>query len=240
VGETRRPRSVEISHPDDFAETAADVLMGELLAAYDEHGELGLCLAGGSTPRAVYGRLVTVAESCGGRFSWSAIQIWFGDERWVDPTDPASNYRMAREVLIDPAGIDDEKVHRMRVGDSDPEAVAAWYDDDLPARLDVLILGVGEDGHTASIFPDSRTLSERDHRVVPARSPVPPHRRLTITPAVIEDAHRVVVLATGANKAEAVAAAIEGNVTVEQCPARLARHAIWVLDTAAAAHLEHT
>ncbi len=238
MGDAPTARSVEVAAPDDFAQTAADVLIREVLAAHEARGELGLCLAGGSTPRAVYERLVTTAESCVVGFPWHAVHVWFGDERWVGPTDPASNYRMACEALIDPAGIDDANVHRMRVGDAEPEVVAAWYDDALPAQLDVLILGIGEDGHTASIFPDSKTLGERERRVVTARSPVPPHGRLTITPAVIEDACRVVVLATGASKAGAVAAAIEGDIAVERCPARLARHGIWVLDTDAAAGLD--
>ncbi|MFV1987929.1 MAG: 6-phosphogluconolactonase [Gemmatimonadota bacterium] len=231
-------RSVEISAPEDFARTAADVLIREMLAAFGEGGAVSLCLAGGSTPRAVYGRLVATAESRIPPLPWDSVHVWFGDERWVDPSDPASNYRMAREALIDPAGLDERQVHRMPVGDGEPEAAAARYEEDLPARFDVLILGIGEDGHTASLFPHSSAMREREHRVVPARSPVPPHSRLTITPPVIEGADRVVVLAAGANKAEAVAAAIEGDVTVEQCPARLARDGIWVLDTAAAAQLK--
>lgn len=233
----RSGMTVEIAAPEDFPQAAADVLVGEMLSAFTDVGHLGLCLAGGSTPRPVYDRLVTIASSRVDGFPWHAVHVWFGDERWVDSTDPASNYRMARESLIDPAGIDHRQVHRVRVGDDEPDVVAASYQATLPQRFDVLILGIGEDGHTASLFPHSRALWEKERLILPTRSPVPPHTRLTITPPVIERAERIVMLAAGADKAAAVAAALEGKVAIEGCPARLARHGTWILDSAAASLL---
>jgi len=123
----------------------------------------------------------------------------------------------------------------------DDEALAhaaRAYEEILPPRLDVLILGLGEDGHTASLFPGSEALSEARRRVVPALGPSEPRRRLTITPAVIQAARLVVVLARGARKREAVWKALDApGGSVGDTPGRLARHGIWILDSeAAAAH----
>src|SRR5204863_84394 len=142
-----------------------------------------------------------------------------GDERAVPPTDPASNYRMAREALLDRVGVSRERVHRMEADDPDLEAAAARYGARLPERLDVLVLGMGPDGHTASLFPHSAALRETERKVVAAQSPVPPLRRLTITPPVIAAARRVAVISAGASKAPIVARVLRGAWCPEELPA---------------------
>jgi len=171
---------------------------------------------------------------------WDRTDVFFADERAVAPDDPASNYRLARETLLERAGIPGERVYPMfsrePAGDHEAlERAALAYEDVLPPRLDVLILGLGEDGHTASLFPGADTLSETRRRVVPAIGPTEPRRRLTITPGVIHAARLVVVLARGSRKREAVRRALEMQTgTVQDTPGLLARHGIWILDFEAA------
>lgn len=186
-------------------------------------------VAGGSTPRPVYAWL---ARS--GRIPWERVEIYFGDERCVPADDPGSNYRMVRESLLEPAGIAPERVHRMEAERADRRAAAAAYERILPERLDVLLLGIGEEGHTLSLFPGSPALRERERRVVPVTTPKPPPDRLTLTPPVVGRARSIFVLARGAGKAEAVARGLEGPLDVESCPVQLARPGEWLLDEAAA------
>lgn len=189
-------------------------------------------LSGGRTPAEVYRRLGLLS----GPFDWSAPTFFFADERDAPPSEPESNYWMARKLWFEPAGVPPEHVHRMKADAADLEAAAADYDALLEEPLDLLLLGIGEDGHTASLFPGSRWLDERVRRVVPVHdSPKPPPRRLTITPRVIEEAREVLVLAAGAPKARAVAAALAEQGEVSRTPARLARGRTWLIDEDAAA-----
>jgi 6-phosphogluconolactonase len=190
---------------------------------------VGLALAGGSTPEPVYRWLVVL-----GGVPWDRVDVFFGDERAVPPDHPESNYRMAHETLLGPAGVDASRVFRMEAEDPDRAAAADRYAALLPERLSVLLLGVGEDGHTASLFPESPALDERRRRVadVPARGDR--LARLTITPTTLSSAARIVVLARGEGKAAAVAQALQGAWRPRRCPAQLARHGTWLLDPAAA------
>jgi 6-phosphogluconolactonase len=217
---------------EELARVAAAWMAEEVRRAVDRSGRCALALSGGSTPRPAYERLATEPA-----VSWAAVEIYFGDERAVPPTDPASNYRMAREALIDRVGLPAERVHRMEADDPDLEAAAARYAARLPERLDVLVLGMGQDGHTASLFPRSPALRETRRKVVPARSPVPPVHRLTITPPVIAAARRVAVVTAGAAKAPVVAQVLRGPWRPEELPAQLAREGAWIIDRAAASAL---
>lgn len=197
-----------------------------------EGSELSLALSGGSTPGPIYRELGRVAE-----IPWHLIRIYFADERAVPPDDPASNYLLVRQSLLDGLRAPAAAVHRMEAERADLDAAAAAYERLLPKRLDLLVLGVGEDGHTASLFPGSPILSEEVGRVAPAESPAPPRRRLTITPAVVRAARTILVLARGRAKAGAVSRALRGSPDVSSCPARLARGGTWVVDREAAALL---
>jgi len=142
------------------------------------------------------------------------------------------------EALLTHVAIPEARVHRIEGERRDLDAAAAAYGQELPAALDVLVLGLGTDGHTASLFPGSPAVLERRRRVMVVESPKPPRQRITITPPVIAAARQVVVLVTGRDKAPAVARALDGDApSPSEIPAVLARHGVWFLDHAAAARL---
>ncbi len=221
-----------VVRPEAFVTASVEHISRVLLAAIEARGAASVALAGGNTPRPIYAALAT-----GGRLDWNRIDVFFGDERAVPPDDPASNYRMAREALLEPARVPESRVHRMKAEQADLERAADDYAADLPMPLDLVVLGIGVDGHTASLFPGASTLEERHRLVVPATGPAEPRTRLTITPPVIERARGVIVLATGSAKAPAVARAWDAGIRTSECPARLARNGVWLLDRAAAAAL---
>lgn len=223
---------LRISDSRAFAPTAAAWLALLLQRAPGDRAAIHLALSGGSTPGPVYERLALQAG-----LSWERVRVYFADERCVPPDDPASNYRLARETLLSRIPVPAHHVFRMEGERSDVAAEASRYEGLLPGRLDVLVLGIGSDGHTASLFPGAETVGETRRRVLPARSPIEPRRRLTITPPVIRQARQVVVLARGEEKASAVQLALEGPVLPRACPARLARRGTWILDEAAACRL---
>jgi 6-phosphogluconolactonase len=225
--------SVVVVDSDDFAVTAADAIARLVAGSVAERGAAHVALAGGSTPRPVYRHLAERHD-----VSWTKVHIYFGDERAVPPNDGASNYHMAHETLLRHVPIPPGQVHRMEAEREDLEAAAADYASLLPERLDVVLLGLGEDGHTASLFPGSAALAEHDKTVLPVDGPKPPAKRLTIAPGVITGARATLVMAAGRGKAEAVARALEGSYDPVACPAQFARGGIWVLDRPAAARLE--
>ncbi len=215
-----------------LAELLAREIGAALKLSVQERGSASLALAGGTTPRAAYEILGREAD-----VPWPQISIFFGDERCVDPDDPDSNYRMAREALLSRLSASPKSVERMRAELVDREAAARAYEAVLPEAIDVLVLGVGEDGHTASLFPNSPALGERDRTVVPVVGPKPPPNRLTFTPKVLNAARLVLVVAAGAGKADAVARALEAPLDIAACPSQLVRDAVWLMDHAAAGGL---
>jgi len=218
-----------------FVKLAARRLIVEIKRILESQDRCSLALAGGSTPRPVYECL---AAELPDRDPWSRIDVFFGDERCVPPADPASNYRMAKEALLDHVPVAAPQVHRMEGERADHDEAARAYEAILPDRLDLLVLGLGDDGHTASLFPGAVSLAETRRRVVAARAPRPPLDRLTITPPVILDAQLTLMLVAGADKAEALARAVDGPYAPGSTPGQLARAGLWMADTAAAARLE--
>jgi 6-phosphogluconolactonase len=221
-----------VSGPAALTAPAAECIAGAISAAILELGACALALAGGRTPEPVYRMLAAMPD-----LDWPRVEVFFGDERAVPPDDPESNYGMVRASLLSRVPVPEDRVHRMEAERPDRDAAARAYDRVLPPALDVLVLGVGPDGHTASLFPGSAALDERRRRVLPVTGAKPPAARLTITPPVIEAARRVIVLAAGADKAAAVARALEGPLSPKETPAALARRGDWFLDRAAAARL---
>lgn len=217
-----------IARPETFHVTAAAFLERKLRALGDA-STISLALSGGSTPGPIYARLAEATA-----LPWDRAEVFFADERAVPPDDPESNYRLARERLLDHVPIADERVHRMPAERPDLEVVAREYESCLPDRLDLLVLGIGTDGHTASLFPDSPAVRESERRVLPSEAPEPPHRRLTLTPPAILSARLVVMLGRGAAKKAAVRCALGDAGSPERCPARLARRGVWILDREAA------
>jgi 6-phosphogluconolactonase len=212
------------------AERAATEIARRLESARRERGVAHLALSGGSTPAPTYELLGALLES------WDSIEVWFADERCVDPKDDQSNYRLAEETLLSSAAtLASERVHRME-GELGPEEGARRYAVELrehaapdadehsgvPA-LDVIVLGVGPDGHVASLFPGAATLDAGPDQLCLGvhDSPKPPPERITLTLGVLCAARRCVMLATGASKADAVNAML-GEPT-HHVPASLLR-----------------
>jgi 6-phosphogluconolactonase len=223
---------IVVSEPAELARSAAEWLGFEVAKAITVRGWCAVGLAGGRTPGPVYRELASESS-----VDWQQVDVFFGDERAVPPDHPDSNYRMVNLALLSRVPIPPDQIHRMEAERPDREAVAREYERALPLRLDVLVLGMGPDGHTASLFPGSPALDERRRLVVPVHGPKPPAERLTITPPVIEAARRVAVIATGEDKMAMVARAIEGPFAPKAVPVQLARRGVWFLDRAAAARL---
>ncbi len=217
----------KIVEPSAFADAAAGWIRQKIQEVLRQADRCHLMLAGGSTPMPIYQRLAEQDD-----LPWQRIVIYFGDERCVPPMTPENNAFMALSRLF-PAGVPQGvSVHRM-CGEEEPDKAAQDYESLLPPRIDILILGMGGDGHTASIFPGSVALDEEQRRVMPVIGSKPPLQRLTITPPVIRDASHVLVLAQGEEKADAVRRAlIERGV-----PAALAADRDWLLDRQAARSL---
>jgi 6-phosphogluconolactonase len=222
--------SVQIVDTDDIPRLGASWIAGRLREAIAARGIASVALAGGNTPRRVYEELAREPVD------WAQVDVFFGDERCVPPDDPSSNFRMAREALLD--RVSAPRVHRMHAEAHDVEAAAAGYAALLPDALDVIVLGMGEDGHTASLFPGhdwSRPLGRKVIAVTGA--PKPPPRRFSVTPDVIWAARARLVLATGEGKAREVHRALEGNADPGVYPVHTVRDATWLLDHAAASLL---
>lgn len=220
---------VVVESPEEAARTAAQRLARA--AAAGAH----FALAGGSTPRLAY-QIATELQP-----DWSSARLWWGDERCVPPWDERSNYRLAREALLDRLGRLPRAVHRIR-GELVPEEAAAEYERELEGvRLDLVLLGIGPDGHTASLFPGAPALEERERLVVaaePGLEPMVP--RVTLTIPALAAASSVVFLVAGKEKTEAAKRAFCGAAD-PATPASLVRsregETVAILDAAAASGL---
>jgi 6-phosphogluconolactonase len=205
----------------ESAEDVAAAAASDIANALRE-GARSLVLAGGTTPQRCYELLAQM------EVEWGRVTILFGDERCVHPDHPDSNYRMARETLLD--RVSPATVHRMPA-ELGPDEGAGLYAHIVAsvAPLDVVTLGVGEDGHTASLFPGHPALKASALVVGIRDSPKPPPQRVTLTLPALQRARRVIILATGAGKADAVAKAKRGEV-----PSGMIAGARWLIDRAAA------
>jgi len=217
---------------EHVAELTADTVRARLDAAITSRGKASIGLAGGKTPQAMHARLAAFP------IDWSRVHVYFGDERCVPPDDEKSNYRAARESLIDPAKIPASNVHRME-GELSPGEAAARYTDVIATALplDVLILGMGDDGHTASLFPGEPVPAD-DALVIASHSPVTPHNRITLTLAAIRMSRAVILQVTGANKAARLAQVYrELEANTPRFPVAQIGPATWIVDEAAAAQI---
>jgi 6-phosphogluconolactonase len=211
-----------------FVSTARDYIAGAIRKAAEGSRTISVALSGGRSPRPVYRQLAQVAE-----VPWERVAVYFADERAVAPQHPDSNYLLVKAELLDriPGAV--AAVHRMEAEQPDLHRAAREYEAELPIALDLLVLGLGEDGHTASLFPHHPAVAEARHRVVPVEGPSP-QRRMTITPPVIRAARSIIMLISGTNKAAALALALTKQDDVMECPARLARNGTWIADEQAA------
>jgi 6-phosphogluconolactonase len=207
-----------------------------------------VALSGGTTPRALYESLVDAP------LDWSRVQVFFGDERCVPPDHADSNYRMAREALLSKIAIPERNVHRFQTEDADPERVARQYEDQLQAffklrlgevpTFDLTLMGLGADGHTASLFPGTTGLEEEVLLSVATWVETLKTWRFTLTYPVFNKARCVWFLVTGADKAEALRQVLDaGASAAPRLPAARIRPAggelLWWLDAAAAGSLQH-
>jgi 6-phosphogluconolactonase len=228
--------------PGALARLAAAEVARRAAAGAAARGRFSLALAGGETPRRTY-RLLAAPPHLEA-VPWAALEIFFGDERCVPPDDPASNFGMAREALLSRVPVPPGRIHRIRGEAPDAEAAAAEYEAELRAalgpgaRLDLVLLGMGPDGHVASLFPGSEALAETARLARAALAPSPPARRISLTLPAIDAAGAAILLVAGAEKAERVAEVLSGRSP--ELPAARVRPAggtLWLLDAAAASRL---
>jgi 6-phosphogluconolactonase len=222
-------RTVVVSS-ERLADAAARRVIEIGQKAIAEHGSFHLVLSGGSTPKALHQRLASLR----GRLDWRKVQIFFGDERSVAPTDAASNYRMAKETLLDHVPIPARNVHRIR-GEWLPTKAARSYGKLIAGRrLDLVLLGMGGDGHTASLFPGTKLGGEA---VVATESPIAPTARVSMGLTSLNRAANVLFLVSGAEKAERVAEVLGGKSKLPAAQVKPSGKLTWLLDQQAANHL---
>jgi 6-phosphogluconolactonase len=219
-----------------LAEAAADDFA---LGVSSKPGEFHVALSGGSTPKTLFDVLAKRADQI-----WDRVHLWWGDERCVLPTHPDSNYGMTKQHLIDPLGLDPARVHRIPA-ERDPERAAADYEAELvrvlgaPPVFDLIWLGMGPDGHTASLFPGSAGLTETERYVIANHVDSPltkgPATRITLTVPASNAARAVRFLVAGADKADTLAAVLAGPPG--KFPSQLIANPSWFVDDAAAAKL---
>ena len=207
------PRVVRIKN---FIASAAAFILEKARTAMAERNEFRIALSGGNTPAPVYARIAAEAHD----FPWDPVRFTFGDERCVPPDDPQSNFRMARENLFVPAAVPEESIMRMR-GEIDPQIAAQEYEDQLDAiatgrgepiyKHDLILLGLGDDGHTASLFPGTAALDEMTRRVVANFVPKLNAWRLTFTFPLVNHARHILFLVGASKSPELIERVLAGD-----------------------------
>ncbi|MFN2420228.1 MAG: 6-phosphogluconolactonase [Gemmatimonadota bacterium] len=253
LSERGGPKPEIVMCPD--SQTLVEKAVGRLIEvasrAIAARDRFAIALSGGTTPKPIYESLARFPIRR--KVDWDQVEVFWSDERCVPPDDERSNYRMSREALLDRVGVPEKRVHRIRAEDPNPDRVAAEYERTLrwalgnpagrPPRIDLVLLGLGAEGHTASLFPGSAALdSERlVFAVRHAGDPPPRVDRITLTPKAINAAREVVFLAAGEEKAEAVRATLEGPRDPTRWPVQaitpVEGHVTWIVDQAAASKL---
>jgi 6-phosphogluconolactonase len=231
--------------PDALANAVADDLAARARESVAARGTFSVALSGGSTPARLFDVLAARGRSA---LPWHATEIWWGDERTVPPDDPESNYGMAAKHLLTPLHIPPERIHRMP-GELDPQVAAREYELDLtgalgvPPAIDYVLLGMGPDGHTASLFPNSPGLKDDAHWVIanPVDSPVAGGKttRLTLTLPAIGAARHTRFVVAGKDKAERLAAVLEGPPSAYPSQLVGGDDVQWFVDAAAASKLRN-
>ena len=234
-----------LATPQDLAEESASWLSRVAEEARDEHGYFAIALSGGSTPRRLYERLTGLpyVEAV----AWADWMVFFSDERAVPADDPQSNYRLAHDALLSHVPVVPERVHRMEAERSDRDIAADEYAallaDTLPRgpggapRLHCTLLGLGENGHVASLFPGTPALDVERRWVVPGRADYAPYDRLTFTFPTINASEFVALLVSGGGKGEALRGVVEGTVPAARVRPREGT-LLWFLDEDAAASIQ--
>jgi 6-phosphogluconolactonase len=218
------PAQPIVVEPEALAQRAAEWLAEALRRALSGGGRCSFALSGGKTVGPIYRTLAGMA------MPWERVDFYFADERCVPPDHLESNYFLAEETLFRPAGIKLEQVRRMEGEREDREAAARDYEALLPPTLDVVLLGMGEDGHTASLFPGLSAVEEQERKVLAVVGPKPPPWRLTLTLPVLNAARQVLFAVTGEGKRDAARRVFSG----EALPSARVKNAVWIMDRPAA------
>lgn len=219
---------------DEVAREAAWRIAKVLRDSLKKNGKASIALSGGETPRATYAQLAREED-----IAWTAIDVLFVDERCVAPDHPRSNFRLAKETLIETARIPAERVHRMKGDAKDPDTAAREYEEIVKScsPIDAMILGIGDDGHTASMFPGEDTIEITDRKVVAVPAKGEREARITVTSPVIVEARNIFVLAVGGKKTDALDRVWSLGGKKKDTPARIIREnrgsIMWLIDKAA-------
>lgn len=237
-----------LTTPQELSEAAAGEVVRDANEAVKARGRFSIALSGGSTPKSLFNLLATNARNT---LPWDRMYFFWGDERHVPPTDPDSNYRMAEEVMLSKVPVPPGNVFRMAAENPDAARVAEDYEktlrkffqlaaDGVP-QFDFILLGMGPDGHTASLFPGTAALQEKSRLVVSNWVEKLKTNRLSFTLPVLNAARCVAFLVSGTDKAPVLKTVLEENASAEHYPAKLvnpsAGKLIWFLDRAAASSL---
>jgi 6-phosphogluconolactonase len=240
---------------EHLARAVAEAFIARLAAAQAVHGMASVVLTGGGMGTAVLEHVAAIAgDPPRRRVDWTQLNVWWGDERFVPADDDQRNEKAARRALLDAVPVPAGRVHAMPPSDgqfSDPEEAAAWYADQLAAaapegrelpRFDLLLLGIGPEGHVASIFPESPAVHDERPVLAVRDCPKPPPMRVSLGFSAINSAEDVWLIASGESKAPAVARALSGAPAVELPAAGVhgVRATRWLLDKAAASELPAT
>ena len=230
------PEALYVRGAEEIAHVTGDAIC--------THGEFTFCLAGGTTPAATYDLLATRFHYS---IDWSEVQFFWGDERCVPPDDPDSNFAMVRRTMLEKLELRPAQIHRIH-GEEQPETAARLYEDELrqffqlaPGAIpsfNLVLLGLGENAHIASLFPGHPALHEEKRLAVAVAVDAPQRQRISLTAPVLNNAGNVLFLVSGDAKAQAVKQVLEGPHDPEQFPAQIIQpakgHVLWLLDKAAA------
>ncbi len=232
---------------DTLSQEAAQYIVRIATESIATRGRFMIALSGGNTPRKTYGLLGS--EPYRSQIDWELVHIFWSDERCVPPDSPDSNYLMAYEELLSKISIPRHQIHRMPADLPDRDVASQEYVDEMQrvfgtddiSDFDLIQLGMGPEGHTASLFPHQASLHETQRLVMPVSVPKPPPDRLTFTPPLLNAARNVLFLVTGSDKADALKAVIEGEYQPDEYPAQIVLppngEVEWMVDSEAAKKL---
>ncbi len=241
---------IVVADPDALARRAAVLFAGIAEEAVACAGRFTVALSGGSTPKLLYSLLAT--EPHRSRLPWRQTHVFWGDERCVPPDHPDSNFGMAKATLLDRVPVPPDRLHRMEAERDDLDAAAGEYEGEIarifavsptgePPTFDLILLGLGPDGHTASLFPRTEAVHETRRWAVRNYVPTLKTNRLTLTAPILNRGTRILFLVSGADKAPVLQEVLEGPAHPERLPSQLIRpvtgRLIWLVDQAAASQL---
>ena len=235
---------IEIVEPRLYAGMVADEIVASISDRIADSGKCTIALSGGSTPGAIYRMLSMPPRSTD--IDWSKVLIFFGDERWVSHEDTQSNFHMANETLLNQLKGTKPRIFPVNTSLASPAVGAEAYEKSILSEIpggifDIVLLGIGEDGHTASLFPGSKLLNETTKLVASDNHPTDGTVRVTLTLPVLKKARKLFFIVKGPGKASIVKEVLEGTAGVEQFPSRFYLQAegavTWFLDTEASKNL---